>query len=233
MNVGGGRGGRVERILALLRDGARSSARLCEVSTNVTGVSGSGVMLMSGDVPRGAVCSSNAVSAAIEDLQYMLGEGPCMDAYTNGRVVAVPDLSDPTMTAWPAFRPQAVQAGARAMFGFPVGVGAVRLGALNLYRDRTGPLSDEQHADALVMADVAAWWVLDLQADAPMDALAAALEIGADFHFAVQNAAGIVSVQLGISVTESLIRLRAYAFSRDRPLGDVAREVIEHRLRLE
>ena len=57
--------------------------------------------------------------------------------------------------------------------------------------------------------------------------------MGVDFHFVVQNAAGIVSAQLGISVTEALIRLRAYAFAHDRLLGDVAREVIAHTLRLE
>ena len=121
----------------------------------------------------------------------------------------------------------------RAVFGFPLRVGTVRLGALNLYRDRPGPLSDDQHADALVMADVAARWVLEAQAGAPPGALADELEVGADFHFVVHNAAGMVSVQRGLSVTEALIRLRAYAFSHDRLLGDVARDVVDRRLRLE
>ena len=62
--------------------------------------------------------------------------------------------------------------------------------------------------------------------------MAAELEIGADFHFVVHNAAGIVSVQEGISVTEALIRLRAYAFSHGRLLADVARDVVARRLRI-
>src|SRR4029077_16326338 len=107
VNVEGGRADRVERILARLHVGRRWAGRLCEVGAEVTGASGAGVMLMSGDIARGAVCSSNPVSAAIEDLQYLLGEGPCVDAHTDGRVVAVSDLSDPTMTAWPAFTPNA------------------------------------------------------------------------------------------------------------------------------
>ena len=121
----------------------------------------------------------------------------------------------------------------RAVFGFPLRVGTVRLGALNLYRDRHGPLTGDQHADALVVADVAARWVLEAQAGAAPDAVAAELESGADFHFAVHNAAGIVSVQRGISITEALIRLRAYAFSNDRLLADVAEDFIAHRLRLQ
>jgi hypothetical protein len=133
---------------------------------------------------------------------------------------------------WLAFTPPAVRAGVRAVFGFPLRLGTVRLGALYLYRDCPGPLSGDQHADALVVADVAARWVLEAQAGAPADVVAGELEAGADFHFAVHNAAGMVSVQEGISVTEALIRLRAYAFSSDRLLADVAEDVVARRLRL-
>ena len=189
-------------------------------------------MLMSGDIPRGSLCVSDDVSRVIEDLQYTLGEGPCVDAYRHDQDVAEPDLADPAARRWFAFTPPALRAGVRAVFGFPLRVGGVRLGALNLYRDQPGPLSDDQHADALVIADVTARWVLDAQAGAPLDAVAGALEVGADFHFTVHNAAGIVSVQLGISVTEALIRLRAFAFSNDRGLNDVAEDVIAHRIRL-
>jgi hypothetical protein len=133
--------------------------------------------------------------------------------------------------------PAALQAGVRAVFGFPLRAGTVRwgrssLGALNLYRDAPGPLSGGQHADALVVADVAARWVLEAQAGASLDTVAEELEAGADFHFAVHNAAGIVSAQQDISVTEALIRLRAHAFSNDRPLADVTHDVIARTLRL-
>ncbi len=190
-------------------------------------------MLMLGDVPRGSLCSTNDVSQLIEDLQYTLGEGPCLDAYQQDRVVAEPDLADPMTRRWFAFTPPALEAGVRAVFGFPLRVGTVRLGALNLYRDRPGPLSGDQHADALVVADVAARWVLETQAGAPPDTVAGELEAGADFHFAVHNAAGMVSVQQDISVTDALIRLRAYAFTHDRPLTEVAQDVIGRKLRLE
>ena len=48
----------------------------------------------------------------------------------------------------------------------------------------------------------------------------------------VHNAAGIVSVQQAISVTEALIRLRAFAFSSGRLLAEVAQDVVDHKLRL-
>jgi GAF domain-containing protein len=229
-------GDRIRRILAQLSsggDGELSSAQLCKVGTEIIGVSGTGVMLMSGDVPRGSLCTTDAVSATIEDLQFTLGEGPCVDAYHQDRVVLEPDLADPRTPRWSAFTPGALKAGARAVFGFPLRVGTVRLGALNLYMDRPGPLSDDQHADALVLADVVAHWVLDVQADAPPGTLAEELEAGADFHFSLNNAAGMVSVQLDVSVTEALIRLRAYAFATGRPLTEVADDVVARRLRIE
>jgi len=151
---------------------------LCEVGAQVIGVCGAGVMLMSGNIPSGSLCTTNEVSSVIEDLQYTLGEGPCVDAYQLDRVVVEPDLANPATPRWLAFAPRAVEAGARAVFGFPVGSGGARLGALNLYQDQPGPLSDEQHANALVMADVVATWVLDAQAEAPPRALAEKLEEG-------------------------------------------------------
>jgi hypothetical protein len=210
-----------------------SSARLCAVCPGIVGVSGAGIMLMSGDVPRGTFCTTDEVSRLIEDLQYTLGEGPCIDAYQQDTVVTEPDLAEPVIRRWFAFTPSALQAGARAVFGFPLRVGTVRLGALNFYRDRPGPLNGGQHADALVLADVTARWVLEAQAGAPPGTVAKELELGADFHFMVHNAGGIVSVQLGVSLTEALIRLRACAFSHDRLLSDVAEDIITRRLRLE
>jgi len=189
-------------------------------------------MLMSGDVPRGSLCTTDPISHLIEELQYTLGEGPCVDAYHRDQVISEPDLADPETLRWPAFTPPALAAGVRAVYGFPMRVGAVRLGALNLYRTWAGSLTDEQHADAMVIADLVARWILEAQAGAPADAMAAELEIGADFHFAMHNAAGIVSVQLGISVTDALIRLRAHAFATDRLVADIAQDVIARRLRL-
>lgn len=229
-------GGRRRRILGRLVDGGApelETKRLCEVCGEVTGMNGAGLMLMSGDVPRGSVCTTNDVSALIEQLQYDLGEGPCVDAYQQDRPVLEPDLAHPLAPRWLAFTGPAVEAGVRAVFGFPLQVGAVRLGALDLYRDQPGPLTDDQHADALVTADLAAQAILVLQANAPAGKLAAELEAGADLHFVVHQASGMVAAQLDVSVGHALIRLRAYAFGNDRPLTEVAQDVVARRLRFD
>src|SRR4029453_45198 len=104
---------------------------------------------MPDDVAHGSLCTSDPTSALIEDAQYTLGEGPCVDAHRQGgrgagpapprgRPVLEPDLAGVGTTRWAAFTEAVVAAGVGAVFGFPLRVGAVRLGALNLYRDRSG-----------------------------------------------------------------------------------------------
>ena len=229
-------GDRLKRILARLSAGSATQpepVRLCEVCADVALMTGAGIMLMTGDVQKGSVCSSNAVSNLIEELQFTLGEGPCVDAHHDNRPVLEPDLAQAGPTRWLAFTPPAVTAGARAVFGFPLQVGGIRLGALNLYRDQPGPMTDDQYADALMLADVGAQVVLAMQAHALPGALGRELEEGANFRFVVHQASGMVAVQLGVSVGEALVRLRAYAFGNDRLLAEVAEAVVTRKLRFD
>jgi hypothetical protein len=226
-------GDRRLRILAkLVGDAAPGleTARLCQVCAEVVGMTGAGISLMSGDVPQGSVCAANDVSAVFDRLQFDLGEGPSVDAHHLGRPIFEPDLLGTRAPRWFALTGPAVGAGVRAVFAFPLRVGAIRLGAMHLYRDRPGPLDDEQHADALVMADVAAEVVLLLQSEAPPGRLAAELEAGGEFPYVVHQASGMVAAQLDITVGQALIRLRAHAFGNDLPLGDVATDVVDRRL---
>ena len=229
-------GDRLLRILALLPafpDAEPRSSRLCEVAAEIASMSGAGIMLMAGEVNQGSLCSSNKVSASIEDFQYTLGEGPCVDAYTRNEPVLEPDLADPVTARWIAFSPLALQAGARAVFGFPIKTGHVRLGALNLYRDAPGELRADQLADSLVMAAGAARAVVALQAPATPGALPSQLEGVASLRAAVHQATGMVSAQLGVSVAEALVRIRAFAFSAGRTVDEVAQEIVARQLRFD
>lgn len=221
-------------ILALLAGngaGEPDALSICRTSVEVTNMTGGGLMLMSGDIPRGSICATDDVSALIEELQYALGEGPCIDAFNFDRAVLEPDLASPVSPRWLAFTRQAVEAGARAVFGFPLQIGGVRLGALNLYRDEPGPMTDSQHGDALVLAGIAAQAILVMQAGAQPGQLATELERTAEFESVVHQASGMVAAQLDASVAHALIRLRAYAFGNGRSLRDVAKAVVARELR--
>lgn len=227
---------RRQRIVARLvgdDDSGLHPERLCEVCAEVTGVSGAGVMLMADDTNYRWMDTHDPVTALIEQLQITLGEGPGVDAHLHGVPVFEPDLDDPDMLRWPAFSETAAEFGVRAVFGFPIRVGGVRLGALDLHSIHPGMLKTEQHLDALVLANVVAEAILLIQAGASPVQLAAELRSGADFENVVNQAAGMVAVQLNVSVGSGLVRLREFAFDRDRPLADVAREIVDRRVRFE
>ena len=223
------------RILGQLSSGGElepGATRLCAVCASVAGMTGAGIMLMSESVPRGSVGSTDEVSRAIEELQYTLGEGPSIDAHKLGSPVVEADLADDRHSRWTAFTPLALAAGARAVFGFPLVIGAVRVGVLNFYRDRAGPLVGGHHADALVAADVAARAVLAMQANASPGQIVSELESGLTLHSVVHQASGMVAAQLDVHIHEALLRLRARAFAEGRPLTEIAGDVVARRLRL-
>jgi hypothetical protein len=221
---------RAERRLALLqrmnRDGSITTARLCEVASEITGLPGAGIMLMVDGVLQGSICSSDPVAARIEQLQLELGEGPCVDACREERPVTEPDLAGTAIRRWIAFGPPAVDAGVRAVFAFPMQIGTVHLGALDLWSDRAGPLTDAQHDDAVLLTSISAQALLAMQAGALPDQLAAEMEVGTDFRYVVHQASGMVAAQLQTTIATALVRLRARAYAEGRSLDDVAADVV-------
>lgn len=210
--------------------GQGSGARLVGACVSVLDVTGAGIMIMVDGGHRGTLGSSDATMGVVEELQFTLGEGPCLDSYRLGRPVLEPSLADPTTVRWPSFAPAAVEAGVQAIFGFPLQVGAIRLGALDIYLDRPGELNEAQLADSLVMADVVTHEILELQAGAPPEALASELDTAENLRAVVHQASGMLSVQLAIPITDALIRLRAYTYAENRLVNDVSRDVVARRL---
>lgn len=221
-------------LVALAATRGPDHSRLCTFSAGIVAVSGAGITLMTEDgAARMTVCSSDHVAQVMEELQFSLGEGPCVDAYAQDRPVSEPDLTTAATGRWPAFAPAAVAAGAVAVFGFPLRAGAGRIGTLNLYRDRPGSLSDEQVADALVVADVIAREILSIQARGSAGVLVEGLVGAPELGLVVHQATGMVAAQLEIGVGEALIRLRARAFADAVPVTAVAVAVVNRELRFE
>jgi hypothetical protein len=182
---------------------------------------------------RGTAGVSDPGIALMQELQLALGEGPGVDAWRDSAVVLEPDLSAPVVVRWPAFAQAAVEAGLRAVFAFPLHLGATGIGVLVLYRDRAGGLSADELAYGLVLADVATQVVLGLQAGAPAGSLHELLAREPAHWAEIHQATGIVSVQLGVSLDQAFVRLRARAFVDGEPLRAVSREIVAGRMRLE
>jgi hypothetical protein len=206
---------------------------LCLACTDVLGVSGAGLILVSGDRSLGCVGVSDHVTATVEQVEYTVGEGPCVTAYTTGAPVLDPDLADLGTGRWPAFRRGALDAGVRAAFGFPLLVDWICIGAMNLYHDEPGALTAAQVGDALVVAQLASRLLLRWQARAVPGTLAWQFERIPKHRMQVHQATGRIAVQAGVSIADALVLLRAYAFAQDQPIGDVAAGVATGALRFD
>ncbi|HEV3188568.1 MAG TPA: hypothetical protein VGZ04_11085, partial [Acidimicrobiales bacterium] len=149
---------------------------LCTVAAEVTGLSGAGITLSSAGDEKTVWCSSNSIAQELLDLEFIFGEGPGDEAIRSGVANEELNLLSPASSRWLLYAPEAAATGARAVFGFPVRIGSIRFGALSLFRDKPGPLTDAQSSDAYLMASVIGRAILAMQAGAPGGSLVGELE---------------------------------------------------------
>ena len=214
-------------------EGAERSRHICQLCAQLLGVTGAGISLVTAAGNRGVVCATDEVSARIEDLQFTLGEGACVEAVQGGVPVMVNDLHEPGDVAverWPAFMEGAAAAGVRAVFALPLRIGGISVGALDLYRDLPGKLTTGQLSAALTAANAAAVAVLQLGSGYG-NSFADDTDGRAAYQMQVHQASGMVKIQAGVTIDEAFLMLRAHAFATGRPVADIAKDVVERRLR--
>jgi len=234
MSAGRDRWLRIAAGLTGPRDNAPPlSAGLCSRCVETLSVAGTGITVMASAGVHVSMCASDPTVRRLAELEFTLGNGPAVDAYEGGVPVLEVDLVNAPPTRWAAFAGPAVDSGIRAVFAFPLRLGAARLGALILYQPRPGAMADDTMADALVAAEVITRAVLTMQSGMPEEGLMAELDDGTALHAEVHQASGMVSVQLDVGVGDALARLRARAFALNRPIADVAADVVARRMRFD
>ncbi len=219
-------------VLSGLADGEPPSlATLCRGCVTLLPVSGAAVSLMAPAHTQSVASAFDGRARAIQDLEFTLGEGPAMDSYAQGRPVLVDDVGN-LDGRWPQFSAAVVAMGVRAVFALPLQTNATRIGALVLYRDEAGALAGSELADAVEVADLVTQLVLVMQSEAASESVAWALDVS-DHRAVVHQATGMIAVQIGADVDEALVRLRAHSFAADRPIRDVAEDVVTGHLRFD
>lgn len=205
---------------------------LCTPFLSVLPVTGASVSVLAGAGGQSTMCSSDATAARLDELQFDLGEGPCWDAMISRRPVLHPDFRNGSGETWPMFS-HAVQgdpaaSDVYAVYAFPLFVGSLDIGAVDLYSSSSIPLQSHDVTDATELATVAAWQVLRrILADTPTDDAAGPATFN---RREVHQATGMVLAQLNISADEAALLLRAHAFSSGRSVAEVANDVVERRL---
>lgn len=204
---------------------------VCHIVAAAAGVDGAAVTVVLGATRRETVYATDEVASELAELTLTLGEGPSVDAVGGGPALVCDLTAADCLVRWPIFAPAAVSAGAGAVFALPLHVGAVQVGVLDLYRAQPGGLDGDRLADALLLADTACALLLDTARHDQPHPDGRRPEPVSVAHPEVHQATGMVSVQLGVTAAVALIRLRAYAYTHDRRLRDVAADVVARRLR--
>jgi len=213
-----------------------SVADVCAVAVSSAQLGGAWVVAARGGGPDFVMCVTDLVGEQLAEVQLTLGEGPCHDVLASAGPVLAGDLSEAeSARRWPGFAPAAARLGAGAVFAFPLIVGAIRAGVLGLYRGSPGPLSGRQFGDVLILADAATVMLLDgAHGGDGEDGIAVDGQAGdlALHRAEIDQATGMLTVQLDVPAAEAFARLRAYAYAQDRRLADVAGDIVARRLRL-
>jgi hypothetical protein len=229
-----------EQLLAAV-DGRRGEAaanRLCEACVDLFDVDAAAISLVFDGANTGTLGHSGGLALEYDEMQFTVGEGPCLDSVTSRRPILVVDLADRREARWPLYGPAMLELSIRGVFAMPIVVAGEYVGALDLFRFDPGDLTAEQFAGAMLAGEMAGVPMLDLMDG---DLLAAAsdpaddawAELTALSRSEVSQATGMLVAQLDLEPASALVRLRAHAYATGRSASEVARDILDRRLRFE
>ena len=218
--------------------GTIAADRLCEACVDLLAVDAVAMSIVFDGTSSGTFGASGKQARTYDELQFVLGEGPCLESVHTRAPVLVRDLRAIDTARWSAYAPAMLAYDVCGVFAMPVVVAGEYLGALDLFRHRPGVLNGDDLAGALVAAELAELPLLDLLTEDLRDGLVDPDNIAWDeltsmTRAEVAQATGMLVAQLQITPAEALVRLRAHAYATGRSATDVARDILDRTLRLE
>ncbi|MCV7330038.1 GAF and ANTAR domain-containing protein [Mycobacterium cookii] len=220
------------------RRGVEAADRLCEACVMLFEIDAAAISLVFDGASSGTLGSSGAPARAYDELQFTLGEGPCLDSVTRRMPILAADLAGSDEARWPAYGPAMLAHHVRGVYAVPVVVAGEFVGAVDFFAAQPGPLSGGDLTGAVAAAELAAIPLLDLL-DADLQAAVtdptsnAWAELNTLSRAEVSQAIGMLVAQLEMEPAEALVRLRAHAYATNRSATDVAHDILERRLKLE
>ncbi|MBB5639983.1 GAF and ANTAR domain-containing protein [Cryobacterium roopkundense] len=193
-------------------------------------VTGAAVSVFSASLPEACVCATDTLAAKLDEMQFDLGEGPRRDAVTTRAPVLLADVRNSSHERWPIYWQALLDTDVQSLFIFPLIVGALNVGVVELYSRSPNPLSSRDQEIAVALADRIAWSLLDRILTLNARNMSPTDESSPLSRREIHQATGMVLVQLGLTATEALLRMRAHAFANDQSMRDVAREVVARTL---
>jgi len=194
-------------------------------------VTAAGIILPDRDSAFEVVVSTSEASHLIEVMQLDAEQGPCMECFRTGAVVAVPDI-EADADRWDDFGRVAVEQGFRAVVALPLRLRDRVIGTLNLFRDVVGDLNPRDVRAAQALADVATIGVLHERTYRETTVVQQQLQHALDSRVVIEQAKGVLSEVKRISTDDAFAVMRRWSRDHNRSLSQVAREVVARELHL-
>lgn len=208
---------------------AFNSAALCDAFVEQFPIDGASISMFS-LTAQSTICASDSLAARSETLQFELGEGPHWEALRTGLPVIRADLGDDGPPEWPIFRDAARAIGIGSVFAFPMKMGAVTVGVVDMYAARPVNMDAATIARALAHAARTAPAAARQAMYSANDESSAERDMAPALRREVHQATGMIQAQLDTTATDAFARLRAHSFGTGIAVDDIARDVVARRL---
>jgi hypothetical protein len=199
--------------------------RVTEATRTVVGVDGTGLTLAHEDGRPRWVAVSDAAMELLEQVQHDFGEGPCLAAFAEDRVVAVEDLRSERV--WERLAAVVAQLRVCGVLSVPVRLASQPVGTLDVYatqpRAWTPTEVEALGAFAVVTAELVSTGVELAVRDVEVAQLRQAL----GSRVWIEQAKGVLAATQGVSPDAAFQQLRKQARSSSRKLADLAQEVVQ------
>jgi GAF domain-containing protein len=182
-----------------------------------------GITVQRGGQPM-TVASSGALAQQVDELQYDVGAGPCLETLATGAVIDVPELIGESR--WGDYPAHALGQGVRSSLSTPLMVDGASVGALNLYGSHPHAFDGAARQQAETFATQAATALTLVLRNANRAAKSAQLEQALSSRTVIDQALGILMAQQRCAADEAFALLRRHSQNNNRKLRDVAADII-------
>jgi GAF domain-containing protein len=206
-----------------------SLTRVAEYAVRaIPGAEGAGLTLLEENRADTIVSTADFV-ARIDDIQYSLGQGPCITAATDRQTVISGSLGGDRR--WPRFGSRVARLGVHSVVSLPLITDEGVLGAMNVYaHDKNAFTADAERLGEL-FAVPAAIAVQNAQVLAQTKRLASQLQAALSSRGVIERALGIMMSRSGGTEAEALDRLRALSQHQHEKLPVVAQSIVQEAVR--
>jgi transcriptional regulator with GAF, ATPase, and Fis domain len=174
------------------------------------------------------VAHTHESARLLELFELQQREGPCLDCFAAGRVIANIDLTT-AASRWPVFSQAAREMGFGTSHALPLRLRGQVIGALNLFSTGRRPLSDEHLAVCQGLADIATIGLLHERTIRDQVLLSEQLQTALHSRILIEQAKGVLSAQSGASVEGAFTLMRTHARRTGQALTAVAESVVAGR----